>query len=97
MATTGLDFTTPHLLRDEKEYSAAVEAIDDLLDKNPKAGSEEYQRLDFLSVLVREHEARYHPIGPSSPQELVDFMLAQKGLDRKDLYEVPFINPLEES
>lgn len=88
MATTALDFTKPHLLRDDKEYEAAIEAIDNLLDMNPQAGSEEYGRLEFLSVLVEEYEDRVHPIGSSSPQELVAFMLSQKGLDRKDLYEV---------
>lgn len=88
MATAVLDFTKPHVLRDEKEYKAAVEEIDRLLDIDPQAGSEQYEKLDFLSVLVKEYEDRHYSVKPSSPQELVAFMLAQKGMSRTDLYAV---------
>lgn len=53
MATANvLDFSRPHVLRNAREYKAAVAEIDRLLDMDPKRGSEEYDRLEFLSVLV---------------------------------------------
>lgn len=83
-----LDFTQPHVLRDESEYNKAVEEIDWLLDADPPKGSAEYERLEFLSVLVEEYEERHFPMGKDvSPQEAVDFMLEQKGLERSDLAE----------
>ena len=83
-----LDFTQPHVLRDESEYDRAVEEIDRLLDADPPEGSAEYDRLEFLSVLVEEYEERTFPMGEDvSPQEAVDFMLEQKGLHRSDLAE----------
>lgn len=83
-----LDFTRPHVLRDEAEYDKAVEEIDWLLDADPPKGSAEYERLEFLSVLVEEYEERHFPMGEDvSPQEAVDFMLEQKGLERSDLAE----------
>jgi HTH-type transcriptional regulator/antitoxin HigA len=88
MATTVLDFTKPHVLRDEKEYEAAIEEIENLLDIDPQPGSADYEALDFLSVLVKAYEDRHHPIGPSTPQEIVSFMLSQKGMDRSDLYGI---------
>ena len=81
-----LDFTKPHVLRNEEEYNTAVAEIDDLLDIDPQSGSEEYDRLEFLSILVQAYEDTHFPIDKQpTPQEVVDFMLEQKGLSRADL------------
>lgn len=81
-----LDFTRPHVLRDEAEYRRAGAEIDQLLDADPARGSADYERLEFLSVLVEEYEDRLFPMGEDvTPQEAVDFMLEQKGLTRSDL------------
>jgi HTH-type transcriptional regulator / antitoxin HigA len=83
-----LDFSQPHILRDEREYFMAIEEIDQLLDDDPPKGSSEYERLEFLSVLVEDYEERHYPFGEAvTPQEAVEFMLEQKGLDRADLAE----------
>lgn len=83
-----LDFTQPHVLRNEAEYNLAIEEIDRLLDADPPKGTADYDRLEFLSVLVEDYEDRHFPMGDDvSPQEAVDFMLEQKGLDRSDLSE----------
>jgi len=83
-----LDFTQPHVLRDESEYNTAVEEIDRLLDADPPMGSVEYERLEFLSVLVEEYEERNFPMGEDvSPQQVVDFILEQRGMERSDLAE----------
>ncbi len=81
-----LDFTKPHLLRDEGEYAAAVAEIERLLDADPPPTSEEYERLEFLSVLVQAYEEAHFPMPEQpTPQEAVDFMLEQKGLTRADV------------
>lgn len=84
-----LDFTKPRVLRTEAEYEAAVAEIDALLDADPVEGSEAYDRLEFLSVLVEAYETEHHPMpsGDVSPQAVVEFMLEQKGLDRTALYD----------
>ena len=84
MGTTALDFRKPHVLRNEKEYRAAVREIDALLDADP--GSEAYDRLEFLSVLVAAYEDEHEPPMPkTSPQEVVLFALEQQGKTRPDL------------
>jgi len=84
--SSALDFSTPHVLRDDAEYERAIAEIDSLLDADPPAGSPDYERLEFLSVLVEEYEDRHVPMGQDvTPQEAVDFMLEQKGLERSDL------------
>ena len=86
--TTMLDFSRPHILRSEAEYDAAITEIECLLDGNPQAGSEAFDRLEFLSVLVEHYEHEHYPMGPVTPQDAVTFMLEQKGLSRADLHDV---------
>ena len=87
MATATLDFTKPHVLRTAREYRAAVAEIDRLLDTDPRRGSEVYDRLEFLSVLVEAYEDEHDPIMESAgtPQSIVAFMLEQKGMERSEL------------
>jgi HTH-type transcriptional regulator/antitoxin HigA len=81
-----LDFTKPHVLRNEAEYTAAVAEIDRLLDTDPPPHSEAYERLEFLSVLVQAYEDAHFPLEQlTTPQDVVAFMLEQKGLSRDDL------------
>jgi len=76
-----LNFTNPQVLRDEAEYSAAVAEIDRLLDADPQPNSEEYERLEFLSVLVQAYEDAHFPLDElPTPQDVVEFMLWKKGV-----------------
>lgn len=88
MSTGLLDFTKPHVLRSEAEYDAAIGEIEHLLDADVEAGSEGYDRLEFLSLLAEDYEERCYQMGAVTPQEAVVFMLEQKGLERTDLDEV---------
>ena len=86
MATASLDFTKPHVLRNAREYRAAVDEIDALLDRDPKSGSDDYDHLEFLSVLVQAYEDERDPIDESgTPQSVVELMLEQAGMTRADL------------
>jgi HTH-type transcriptional regulator / antitoxin HigA len=83
-----LDFKKPHVLRNEEEYSAAVERVDELLRLDIEDGSEEAEELLFLAVLIEEYEDREHSIEGATPQEVVDFALDQRGMQRSELAEV---------
>ena len=85
MTTALLDFSKPHVLRDDLEYEAAVAEIERLLDADVESGTEGYDRLEFLSLLVEHYEDGQYPMGTVTPQQAVTFMLEQKGLDRSDL------------
>jgi HTH-type transcriptional regulator / antitoxin HigA len=88
MATALLDFSKPHVLRSEAEYDAAIAEIERLLDEDVEPGSEGYDRLEFLSVLVEHYEDEKYPVGTVTPQQAVMFMLEQKDLERSDLDDV---------
>lgn len=86
--TTLLDFSKPHVLRSNEEYDAAVAEIDALLERDIVPGSEEDERLEFLSLLVEAYDDEHYPMGDSStPQSVVDFVLEQRGMQRSDLAE----------
>ena len=60
--------------------------IDQLLDLDPPPLSEAYERLEFLSVLVHAYEEAHFPLKQlTTPQDVVTFMLEQKGLSHTDL------------
>jgi HTH-type transcriptional regulator / antitoxin HigA len=84
---TVLDISAPHILRTAAEFDAAVAEIDRLLDLDPQPFTDDYDRLELLSVLVEEYEARHNPIDDSglTPQQVVDFVLEQRGMTRADL------------
>ena len=87
MATALLDFSRPHVLRNDEEYEAAIAEIERLVDEDVEAGSDGYDQLEFLSVLVEHYEDKRYPMWAVTPQQAVAFMLEQKGLDRSDLDE----------
>jgi HTH-type transcriptional regulator / antitoxin HigA len=60
-----------------------------LLDRDPRRGTEDYDRLEFLSVLVEAYEdARFPWVAiehRGTPQRAVLFVLEQKGMTRAQL------------
>lgn len=89
MATAALDFTTPHVLRNAREYRAAVREIDALLDATTRRGSPAWERLRFLSVLVEAYEEDQEPLAHyergGTPRSAVDFALGRRGMTRPQL------------
>jgi HTH-type transcriptional regulator / antitoxin HigA len=89
MATRALDFSTPHVLRTVREYNAAVTEVNKLLDSNPKKGTPEDDRLEFLTVLIAAYEDEHVPEPREvSPQEVVEFFLDQHQVSKGELAEL---------
>ena len=65
------------------EYKAALAEIAQLMDFEDN--SADGDRLELLSILVEAYEAREHPIEAPDPISAIGFMMAQKGLTRRDL------------
>lgn len=73
-------------IRNEADYELALQEIDCCLDA--EAGSPERDRLEVLTVLVDDYEAKHHTISPPEPVAAIEFVLEQRGLSRKDLEDV---------
>ena len=76
-------------IRTEKEHDSALREIETLLDRNPRKGSAGYDRLELLSILVEAYEGENTDTLPAAkPQDLVEFMAAQRGIDRTALADL---------
>jgi HTH-type transcriptional regulator / antitoxin HigA len=73
------------VLRNDEEFRLAVAEIDKLLDAGAEPGTEEGERLEFLAVLVKAYEDERYPPEDATPQQVVEFMLEQRGMTRGEL------------
>lgn len=78
---------TGRLLSDEAEFDAAHTEMLTLLDADPRPGTAEYSRLEYLTMLIEAYDRTHATLGeePLTPRELVDFALEQRGMTRADL------------
>ena len=67
-------------------YERALHDIDLYLDA--VEGSPEFERLELLSCLIDDYEAKHHDIGPPDPIAAIQFALEQRGLSDKALEDV---------
>ena len=75
-----------HSIRNDREYNASIREIERLLALTPRPGTPENDRLDLLSVLLEAYELdQDYDLPDAAPQELVDFMLDQRGMTRANL------------
>ena len=75
-------------IRNEVDYDLALQDIDRCLDAAGAEGSPEQDRLEVLSILVDDYEAKHHSIDLPDPIAAIEFVLEQRGLSRKDLEDV---------
>ena len=72
-------------IRTKKEYKAALERVYELMQKELKINSEEYNELDVLSILVEDYESKNFPIKLPDPVEAIKFRMDQLNLNSSDL------------
>jgi HTH-type transcriptional regulator/antitoxin HigA len=70
-------------IRTEQDYRAALDEVSGLMDA--ATGTPEGDRLDVLATLIEAYEAHHYPIVIPDPIAAIEFMMEQKGLDRRDL------------
>jgi HTH-type transcriptional regulator / antitoxin HigA len=76
-------------IRTKKEYQAALVEVNRLWDSPEK--SAQADRLDLLALLIEAYERQYYPIPDPDPIALLNHVLENRELTRKDLE--PFIGP----
>jgi HTH-type transcriptional regulator/antitoxin HigA len=68
----------PKVIKTDKEYEAALAAVDSLMDAAP--GSAKEAELELWSVLVEDYERKEFPIDLPDPVEAIRFRMEQQGL-----------------
>ena len=64
-------------IRTQKEYKEAKARIYELMQKDLKVNSDEYNELEVLSILVESYESKNIPIEKADPIEAIKFRLEQ--------------------
>jgi HTH-type transcriptional regulator/antitoxin HigA len=72
-------------IRTKTDYAIALKRIDEIIAKNPKKASPEFDELDVLGTLVSAYEDIHFPINSPDPVETVKYIMEENGLKQKDL------------
>ena len=79
----------PKVIKTEEENERALAFVESLLEKGEEnLTPEEDALLELLSDLIHDFEEKAYPIPKSEPREMVAFLLEQRGLTPKDLWQV---------
>ena len=79
----------PKVIKTEGENERTLAVIESLMEKGERNMTpEEDALLELLTNLVHDFEEKAYPVPKSSPDEMVAFLLEQRGLFPKDLWPV---------
>ncbi len=75
-------------IRSKKQYKEYLNRAFNLMQKDLKSKSIEYDELEVLSILIEKYELETMPIDPPHPIEAIKFRLDQLGLKKSVLAEI---------
>lgn len=74
------------LIKTEKDYNKALERLEVIFDAKP--GTEEYDELEVLSLLIDNYEEENFPIEMPDPIDAIKFRMEQMDYSQNDLAEI---------
>jgi len=77
------------IVKNRTDYEEALSAVETLLDLDPSPGTPESEKLELLTLLIQDYEARNVQIVPPTPIEAIKFRMEQQNLTQRDL--MPYI------
>ena len=73
------------VIKTDAQYEAALAAVEDLVARDPAAGTIDSERLELLSLLVEDYEKRTYAFNAPSPVSAIRFRMEEQGLRQADL------------
>src|SRR5437868_13137689 len=70
-------------IKTRADHRTALKEVERLWEAEP--GTPDGDRVDVLVTLIEAYEAQHFPIPAPDPIAAIEFMIAQKGLSRRDL------------
>ncbi|TFF38867.1 helix-turn-helix domain-containing protein [Mucilaginibacter psychrotolerans] len=70
-------------IKDERDYQQALERLELIFDA--KKGTEDFDELEILGILIDNYEKEHFPIGLPDPIEAIKFRMEQMGYNQNDL------------
>ena len=77
------------VVKNAADYEEALGEVERLVERDPAPGTPDADRLELLTLLIQNYEARQVPLRFPDPIEAIRFRMEQQGLNQRDL--VPFI------
>lgn len=77
------------VIKNVADYEEALTEVERLVDRDPAPGTPDADRLELLTLVIRNYESRLVPTRLPDPIEAIRFRMEQQGLAQRDL--VPFI------
>jgi HTH-type transcriptional regulator / antitoxin HigA len=78
----------PAVIKTEAENQRMLEKIEALMDKGERRSPEEDRLLELMAALVEDFEAKAYKVGDSSPNEVLAYMIEQRGMKQSELLPV---------
>jgi HTH-type transcriptional regulator/antitoxin HigA len=76
-------------IRNAREYDAAVERLNALVDEvGDNSKDPRYRLIETLSVLIEAYDREDHALPEASAIEVLRFLMREHGLSQKDLHEI---------
>ncbi|MBS1249196.1 MAG: hypothetical protein MAG431_00769 [Chloroflexi bacterium] len=72
-------------IKSEKDYKAALQEIEHLLETNIEPGTQKGDHFEVLTTLIEAYETKHYPIPLPDPIEAIKYYMETRGLTRKDL------------
>jgi HTH-type transcriptional regulator / antitoxin HigA len=72
-------------IKNNKEYEAYLEWVDEQFDKKIKPNSPEGEVLQVALLIIKEYEDKNYPIPVPNPIDAIKMKMEERGLKNKDL------------
>lgn len=73
------------VLKTAEHYDLALHELEEIMESDPAPGSAQLDRLELLTVLLKDYEARHFKFEPNDPVDAIEFRMAEQRLRQKDL------------
>ncbi|WP_313915328.1 helix-turn-helix domain-containing protein, partial [Tahibacter sp.] len=79
------DMSVARVIKSGDDYESALNELERLIGEDPPIDSVPGDRLELLTVLVREYESRQFAFEPADAVDAIEFRMEEQGLRQKDL------------
>jgi len=76
------------LIKTKKEYTIALQRVDELFGAGVKKGTPKGNELELLLLLIEKYEDEHTPVDLPDPVEAIKFRMDQMNLKPKDLESI---------
>jgi HTH-type transcriptional regulator/antitoxin HigA len=78
----------PRVIATTEEHVGMLAEIEKLMDKSKHRTAEEDAALELMVRLIKNYEEEHHPFPNPSPQEMLVYLMEQRGLKQADLLSI---------